>query len=431
MRERSFSLVFFYIILLTLNGCSSPQEGSIPSFLVQRSDFSDDLVVEGVVESVYTTNVFCPSEVEGIVVYIVEDGTYVKEGDILCIIEDKDLDSDYESASINLESALAELNKVKVDLLLQTAMLEADVRSNEAATDIANLDSLQLQYLSDNQRKIRELELQQTAIRKSKIETKLRTLNIIHETEIKKHELRIERHKERIEKLRERKESLTVKSPVDGLATRAMHWLTGKKIIEGDHVWERLPLIIIPDMEEIKVILEASESEYKRINPGNRVTYTFDAMPEVQAFGEVIQKTSAGSPVESGSKVKYFEVEASVDSAGVLIPPGMSARCQIHLEQVKDTIIVPHIAVFDEDSIKVVYVKKNKFYEMRQVVITHSSLQTAVVSAGLAAQEQIALLRPPRSHIKSKKFLPDSIISLFAVNPSDSLINLSPELSNE
>lgn len=109
----------------------------------------------------------------------------------------------------------------------------------------------------------------------------------------------------------------------------------------------------------------------------------------------------------------------------------MSARCQIHLEQVKDTIIVPHIAVFDEDSIKVVYVKKNKFYEMRQVVITHSSLQTAVVSAGLAAQEQIALLRPPRSHIKSKKFLPDSIISLFAVNPSDSLINLSPELSNE
>ena len=185
MRERSFSLVFFYIILLTLNGCSSPQEGSIPSFLVQRSDFSDDLVVEGVVESVYTTNVFCPSEVEGIVVYIVEDGTYVKEGDILCIIEDKDLDSDYESASINLESALAELNKVKVDLLLQTAMLEADVRSNEAATDIANLDSLQLQYLSDNQRKIQELELQQTAIRKSKIETKLRTLNIIHETEIK------------------------------------------------------------------------------------------------------------------------------------------------------------------------------------------------------------------------------------------------------
>ncbi len=431
MREGLFSLAFFYVILLTLNGCSSSQEGSIPSFLVQRSDFNDDLIVEGTVESVYMTNVFCPSGIDGILVYMVEDGTYVKEGDILCIIEDKDLDNDYESALLSLESALAELNKVKVDLLLQTAMLEADVRSNEAATDIANLDSLQLEYLSENQRKIRELELQQAAIRKNKIETKLRTLNIIHKTEIKKHELRIERYNERIEKIRQSLESLTVKSPISGLATRPIHWLTGKKILEGDHVWEGLPLIIIPDMKEIKVILDASESEYKRINPGNRVTYTFDAMPKFHAFGEVIKKTSAGNPIKSGSKVKYFEVEASVDSTEVLIPPGMSAKCQIHLEQVKDTIVVPHIAIFDKDSIKVVYVKKNKFYEMRQVITTHSSLQTAVVAAGLATQEEIALLKPPASHIKMKRFLSDSIVSLFAVNPSDSLIDLSSELSNE
>lgn len=430
MREKSF---FFAccIILLILNGCSAPQSGDIPSFLVQRSDFSDDLVVEGTVESVYTTNVFCPPEVQGIVVYMVQDGTYVQEGDVLCEIEDQDLDNEYESALLSLENALAELNKVKVDLELKVALLEADVKSNEAAANIANLDSLQLQYSSENQRKIQELELQKTAIQKNKIETKLRTLRVIHQTELKKHELRIERHNNRIEKLHERMESLVIKSPKSGLATRSVHWLTGKKILEGDRVWEGLPLIVIPDMEEVKVRLKASESEYKQMNPGNRVTYTFDAMPELRAFGEIVMKTPVGSPLGPGSKVKYFEVEASVDSAEVLIPLGLSAICNIHLEQIKDTIVVPRIAIFEEDSAKVVYVKKNKFYEMRQIITTNSSLKSAVVAAGLVEQDQIALLKPPSSNIKIKTFLPDSVVRLFQANRADQSLVVSPELHNE
>ncbi len=95
---------------------------------------------------------------------IVEDGIRVEEGDTLVIIEDKRLITNYNEDLINLENANAELSKSKADLEMQYAIMEAQVKTNETDTEIANLDSVQMQYLTPNQRKIRELELKQAAI---------------------------------------------------------------------------------------------------------------------------------------------------------------------------------------------------------------------------------------------------------------------------
>ena len=101
------------------------------------------------------------------------------------------------------------------------------------------------------------------------------------------------------------------------------------------------------------------------------------------------------------SKVKVFEIEASVDSFAEIPDPGFSAECRIILKRVKDTIVVPQIAVFDQDSTKVVYVKLKKGYEMREVKTGLSSTKEVIIEKGLKINEYITLTVPPKKEIKT------------------------------
>jgi hypothetical protein len=166
-------------------------------------------------------------------------------------------------------------------------------------------------------------------------------------------------------------------------------------------------------MQEMKVIINASEADYKRINLQNSVTYSFDGMPDNKAWGKILKKAPVGKPIKENSKVKYFEIEASVDSAMQLLAPGLSTSCQVAVTQVHDTISIPLIAVFDQDSMKVVYVRQHNVYEMRQVLTGISSLKSTVVIAGLNYNEEIALLAPDNTLIKEKTLLSDSILRLY------------------
>jgi len=55
---------------------------------------------------------------------------------------------------------------------------------------------------------------------------------------------------------------------------------------------------------------------------------------------------------------------------------------------------VPTISIFDEDSLKVVYVKKGRKYEEREVKLGIGSPKMTIIDEGLATGEQIALIRP-------------------------------------
>jgi len=170
-------------------------------------------------------------------------------------------------------------------------------------------------------------------------------------------------------------------------------------------------LINIPDMTEMKVKILASEASYKRMNINDRVEYTFDAMPGNVASGKILSKAPIGQPISRNSKVKFFEVEASMETSKVLPSPGLSVTCNIILQRVKDTIVVPQIAIFEEDSMKIVYVKQEKGFEKRQVKIGPSSPKMAVIAKGLSGKESLSLIKPSSATVKMTTLLPDSAVT--------------------
>ena len=396
-------------MLLLIVACSS-QHQDISTYTVTRKNFENTIVIDGYAEPMQSTSIVSPRAGSGgSIAFLVEDGTWVEEGDILCTIENQNMQTHYDQLLTNLENAQANIEKTKANLDLQFTMLEADAKNNDAETQIAHLDSSRLQYYSPNQRLIREMELEIVAINRRKIEARLISLPIIQQSEIKKIELQILRLTNNVASVKKELDGLVLKSPKKGLAIRGVNPMTNNKMAVGDQIWSNLLLVSIPEMNQMKMKIFASERDYRYINVGDSVSYTFDALEDNIAWGKIVNKMPVGVQVKEGSQVKHFEIDASVDSTLLMPDPGFTASCLIMLKQVKDTLTIPQIAIFEQDSMKVVYVERNKGYEMRQILVGESSPKEAVVASGLFLDESVALSRPKESQVKSRKILSDSI----------------------
>lgn len=396
------------ILLLVLCSCNKNSKEKISTYNIATTNFENTVLIDGVAEPVRYTTIACPSNVDAIITFLIDDGTFVDEGDLVCILEDNDRKTVHDNLVIQLETAEAELSKVKADLQMQYALLEAQVKNNEADTEIAHLDSLQLEFATPTQRRIKELELERALIEKNKFERKLEALEVINQSEVRKLELNIQQLTNRLASAKTILDALTIRAPRKGLTVISNSRMTGQKLKVGDNVWNNMPLITMPEVSEMKVKMMASEVDFRQINENDSVSFSFDAIPENIAYGKIIKKLPVGQPLKRDSKVKFFEVEASVDSTQQVPDPGFTANCRIFIKQVQDTIVVPQIAIYEEDSMKVVYVKKNKKYEMRQITTGLSSSKESIVSDGLKKGEVIALIKPPQSMVKGKTLLNNS-----------------------
>ena len=382
---------------LTLAACSPNGSSTSATYEIKRCDYEDILIIEGYTESVNSVNINCPPDVDGTIISIVETGTYVKQGEVVCVIEDVNIADNYERLMLDLESAYAELEKLKASQQLETALLEAQVKNNDAEALLADFDSLQMLYMSPAERRTKELQLERAAIERARLMKKVDASKVMQEIDVMRIEKNIERIKRNMDDEQKKLELLSIRAPRDGIAIRSKRWpWSSATWTIGDNVWNGRTIITLPDFDEMKVIFHAKETEYKRLQIGDSIMYTFDAMPQNRAWGHITKMASIGQTRTEGSQVKTFEIEATIDSLLSPVEPGLSARCHIYLRHIPDTIVVPTISIFDKDSLKVVYVQKGQKQEERIVTLGLSSPKTTIVSEGLKEGETISLIKPQK-----------------------------------
>ena len=142
------------------------------------------------------------------------------------------------------------------------------------------------------------------------------------------------------------------------------------------------------------------------MNVNDVVEFSFDAMPKNKAWGKILTKSPVGQPIKENSKIKSFEIEASMDSSIVIPGPGLSVNCKVIIKRIKKALVIPQIAIFVKDSMKVVYIKKSeKKYEMRQVITGATSPKSAVITSGIRLNEKISLLEPKSSLIEKRTLI--------------------------
>lgn len=391
----------FVALMGWLYSCSqgSSYESIITSQL-ERKDFLDIVTVSGILEAIHTYSFSCPQVWTDVTIqYLIPEGTIVSQDDTLCILKASEVENQYLEAVNELEKTKAEYNKTAADLALQYLILESQVKNIEASTEITRLDSVQMKFTSPLSRKIIRLELKKAELEMDITLKKLKFLKQINDSELLKMKLKIEQQENRVDQAESKLNKLTITSTVDGCVIYEKLWTSGKKVREGDIVWGNMPIVKIPDLQSMQVKLEVSESDYKRLANNQTMHITMDAFPEIELTGAVKFKAPVGKPVKEKSNVKLFEVTASLDSATFTIQPGLGVTCDILVMSVPDTIVVPVVSLFDEDSTKVVYVADEMRFIRKEVSVSYYNNKEAIITKGLTGQERLALMKPSESLI--------------------------------
>jgi multidrug efflux pump subunit AcrA (membrane-fusion protein) len=401
LAKQTWSCILVLLLTGLIYSCSQGGEfESIVTSQLERKDYLDMVTVTGTLDAIQTHSYGCPGIWEDVtIIYLIPEGSMVSPGDTLCLLKAPEVENQYLQAVNELESAQAEYNKSAADLALQYLVLESQVRNIEATTEISRLDSVQMEFTSPSSRKIIELELQKAELEKDITLKKLNFLKQINESELQKMKLRIKQCENRLDQAESKLNKLAVTSTVEGCVIYEKLWTSGIKVREGDITWGNMPLVKIPDLESMQVKLVVSEADYKRLAKEQTMEIRVDAFPEIKLSGKVKSKAPVGRPVKEKSTVKVFDVTASLDSASLSFKPGLGVTCQVLVQSIPDTVVVPMVSIFDEDSTKVVFVAEKMKFFRREVSVANYNNKEAIVKPGLSGTETVALMKPPESLI--------------------------------
>jgi len=412
MRVVRFISLLFIICFFS---CKSKKDIRLFTFQLSKSDYVEKINVQGTVQAVVNTPIMAPRSTFGqmTIIRLALDGSIVKKGDTLCVLTVPELVSRCRDIQISIETLEAELKKAEADNNLNIALLEAQLATNEAQMKISFLDSLKMKYATEVDKKLLELEMKKTLIERQKTERKLAATKMIGEKDIRLKKARIIQEKMSAQAYDDQITSMTLIAQRDGIVMRTESprgmvsgptgtGTFGGPMREGSVIFMgNTPVLQFPDLSRMQVSADVSEADFRKIEKGQKVYITIDAAEKLGTSGKINRKSLSTSITQrySGSKVKSYEVIIDVDSCHSKIKPGLSANCEIILQEEKDTLFVPTLAIFERDSSKIVYVKSKKEFVPVNVKTGTSGSSFTIITSGLKGDETIALTEPPYSLI--------------------------------
>jgi multidrug efflux pump subunit AcrA (membrane-fusion protein) len=402
-------------------------------------DFVEQINARGTVQAINTLTIVTPrvnySNIN--VRHLIADGSYVKKGDTICILDAPELLSMFDDFSKSLEIIMADLNKLEAENLMNLSLLQAQIDNNNAVVVLNSLDSIQQKFAPPVKQKLFALELEKAFVEKNKLEKKYTAQKKIEEAELRGMKSQITQSENQLKELKDQINSLTIVAPRDGLVmhteTPTLMFFNGRasgtlggKIEENSTVWPNMSLLQMPDLSLMQISVEVPEVDYMRIDTGQKVYIIIDAVKNLNTTGKINKKTLIGQQEDNQSSVKTYEVIVSIDSCHSMMKPGLSAGCKIIINDVKDTLVVPTMAIFEQDSSKIIYVAREGKFEAVPVETGLSNSSETIISKGLKPNETIALVEPSHSLIlKKEKTIKNTINSIDSIK-TDSVIIRNP-----
>ena len=167
-----------------------------------------------------------------------------------------------------------------------------------------------------------------------------------------------------------------VVAPISGV-------IAERKIKNGNFVQINTPIFRIVDNSRLEATLNVPEREVATLQPGLKVDLAVDAMPG-KKFGGTIDRISP--VVDSGSGT--FRVICTFEGGGTL-QPGMFGRIRIDYDQRADALVVPRVALLEDEGDPAVFaVKKGKAVRV-PVKLGYLDGQWAEVRQGLKVGDQV------------------------------------------
>lgn len=204
------------------------------------------------------------------------------------------------------------------------------------------------------------------------------------------------------QKLERDKKNLTatkIYAPQDGLVVYQVseNRFSSESLIEGGAtVRNRQELIKLPDLSRMKLVVKVHESHVNMVRRGMPAYVVLDSAPD-QRFTGIVDRVAPLPDSQSrwgNPNLKVYNTEVHITDDMPDVKPGVSAKAEILITNIADTISVPIQAVTTLKGKQVVYVLSGNKHEPRPIEVGLFNTKLIQITQGLQAGERV-LLSPP------------------------------------
>ena len=379
----------------------NPAVASVETYTVTRGDLLVSVSGSGVLEAKDTVDV--TSEIGGTVLWVAEEGSMVKKGDVVCKIDPHDYEVALNQAELTYRNAKLKLEQAKINLENQKRQLEQNIRDAKTNRDNAHIELQKAKrQLDDAERlyRVNAITLNELKTYRDNYSKALNTYNqtvenlrLLESTKADKlaqaerdvllAETSLEQAKLDLDKAKRNLSKTTIYAPIDGIVAD----VSVKK--GGQNIAKEITLMSILDTSTMKIKLEVDETDIPKVRIGLPVRVTCEAFPEKEFQGKV---TNISPRATISNNIAIFKVQVEIPNPTGELRAGMTAEGEIILKEQRNVLLVPLKAVKrTERRAYVEVLKDNGERELTRVTLGEDDGINVVVESGLKEGDKIVL----------------------------------------
>jgi len=334
------------------------------------------------------------------VIWLVKEGTTVKEGDLLVRFDPAELEKERSEREAELRSLEAEIRQKEAQL----EALEDDYAMQLMGAQL-DYDLARVQLVEDEglvpRRELDQarLRLQNAGDRLERTRSKLDAERDAAVSQARILEVRRKNAQSQYDFVLDSLKKMEIRAPSPGLVVINEIWKGGEsgKVQVGDSVWQGFSIIALPDFSTLQVKVWVSEVDAGILKEGQPCTVTLDAFPDLSLPGTVRSVGQVGSKREYNAAKKEFEVVAGLDRLDERLKPGMTARASITVAGHEGVLFVPLESVRQEDGGAWVHLRGRFGSRAVKVTLGERNATHIIVQEGLAPGDRILMLAPEKA----------------------------------
>lgn len=364
---------------------------------VMQADLENQVLTTGKVKAKEETVVF--SEGTGILrQFNLTEGDAVKKGQVIGNIDVSDTESKIAQLEAQIAEERAKLEKTKAGSEPEEiAQAEEQVRQRQYRFELALKEYQRTEQLyKSGAASKQELDNKQQDLRIAESELTAGKQNLaLKQKGPRKEELlaieasiqRLAVEKEQAEK--ERNQS-AILAPADGT-------VISLKAKNGQHLNKGAEILTIADLSQLEIVSEVSESDVKKIKPGQQAVIEGPALGKEKLKAEVVRIAPVAVTGKDGKEDKTsVDVTLALMERSEVLKPGFQVDVRIVSQKASDVLQVAYEAVQQEgDGTPYVWVAEEGKAKKRKVQTGIESELSVELKSGVRKDEKVILNPPP------------------------------------
>lgn len=323
------------------------------------------------------------------------DGKTVKKGDFLLQLDESQVISGMREEQQNNEKYLADLNNAKIDSAVRLTQMREEIKNAMLDLEYNKIDLELSVYESEADQRKTQMSYQKAENAIAKKERDYLLEQNSRKTRVSRYVRQVERSNERIVKFQEAMKAARITAPEDGIVIFGKSW-NGKKYSKDDNVSTHMyapPIATLPDMSKVISEIYVKEIDIAKINTGDSVRVSFDAIDGLVINGNIKNIARVGED-HKDFDMKVFKVIIHLDHSDEGLKPAMTSNNDIVLTKIDTAISVPVNAVFSGNGTKYVYLKTPDGPKKQVIVTGLDNEKFILVESGLSEGDKVLLEAP-------------------------------------